>query len=82
MNNKEILLSNLDRIHTTDLGVKRIKENLNLEVSDVVSWCLNKIKTNDYIIKRVGKNWYLQFPDFKLTINAHSYTIITAHKYK
>ena len=33
------LLDNLDRLHTTNLGVKRIKKNLNLESDDVISYC-------------------------------------------
>jgi len=27
--NKEILLSNIDKLHTTEMGVERIKKNLN-----------------------------------------------------
>jgi hypothetical protein len=33
-------------------------------------------------IVRKGKNWYVSRDDFTLTINAHSHTIITAHKTK
>ncbi|HRF36049.1 MAG TPA: DUF3781 domain-containing protein, partial [Clostridia bacterium] len=31
---------------------------------------------------RQGKNWYATIDNVKITINAHSYTIITAHKIK
>ena len=75
----ETLLDNIDKIHTTELGVMRIKRNLELETSDVVNWCKNEIKKSNKIFRK-GKNWYLSGKGFILTINTHSYTIITAHK--
>ena len=33
------LLKNIDKIHTTELGLIRIKKNLSLIVDDLVSWC-------------------------------------------
>lgn len=80
--NSNILLQNIDKIHTTELGVIRIKRNLNLVEDDVVSWCKNQILNSDASIIRTGKNWYITFDDFIITINAYSYTIITAHKKK
>ena len=71
------LLLNLDKIHTTELGAVRIRENLGVQASDPVSWCVRKIKRADSIVRR-GKNWYVYTGDYVLTINAHSYTIITA----
>jgi len=73
------LLSNLGKIHTTELGAVRIRENLGLQTSDPVSWCVRKIKRADSIVRK-GKNWYVYVDNSVLTINAHSYTIITAHK--
>ena len=84
------LLNNLDKIHTTELGEIRIKRNLNLEVNEasllpfqggVVEWCKNKIKQSANI-KRQGKNWYVEIEGAIITVNAYSYTIITAHKKK
>ena len=75
------LLSNMDKIHTTELGIVRIKRNLELETNDVVKWCKNKIKKENKIFKK-GKNWYVSDKKYIITINAHSYTIITAHKNK
>ena len=75
------ILSNLNKIHTTELGMKRIKRNLNLETNDVVSWCKQKIEQADQIIRK-GKNWYVYADDSVITVNAHSYTLITAHKIK
>jgi hypothetical protein len=73
------LLKNIEKIHTTKLGIIRIKRNLELETKDVVDWCKQKIKqTEDFY--RKGKNWYVSLDNIIITINAHSYTIITAHK--
>lgn len=79
---KEILLSNIDKIHTTEMGVDRIKKNLKLDTDDVVEYCKNKILNKDCKIYRQGKNWYCEVENIKITINAHSYTIITAHGIK
>lgn len=76
------LILNLDKLHTTDLGVFRIKKNLSLDVDDVVIWCRNKIQNPDALIIRRGKNWYVDIDDCEITVNAYSYTIITAHKIK
>ena len=79
MNHK--LLSNLEKIHTTELGVMRIRENLGLDTDDVVKWCVQKTRQADRIVRQ-GKNWYVYTGDAVITVNAHSYTIITAHRDK
>lgn len=76
------LLLNLAKLHTTDMGIERIKRNLQIDVSDVVKYCYDKISKADAIIERKGKNWYVLVDSCKITVNAHSYTIITAHKEK
>lgn len=76
------LLNNLGKLHTTDLGVKRIKRNLSLVVEDVVDWCRLLIKSPQATIERRGKNWYVNVDGNVITINAYSYTIITAHNVK
>ncbi|WP_425469878.1 DUF3781 domain-containing protein [Vagococcus elongatus] len=45
-------------MHTTELGIIRIKRNLSLETDDVVDWCKNKLRSPSCIITRKGKNWY------------------------
>lgn len=75
------LIKNLDHLHTTDLGVERIRKNLRLECCDLISWCKDKVICADSIIRK-GKNWYVHVDDCILTINAYSFTIITAHKVK
>ena len=76
----EELLLNLAKLHTIELGVGRIKRNLGLDTDDVVTWCKQKIKDHGCSVIRRGKNWYACTDDFEITVNARSYTIITAHK--
>lgn len=76
------LLLNLDRLHTTEMGVERIKRNLLLDTDDVVEWCRGRISDASASFSRRGKNWYAVIDNCEITVNAHSYTIITAHKVK
>ena len=80
--NKDILLSNIDKIHTTEMGINRIKKNLKLNTNDVVEFCKNKIIDKNCNIYKQGKNWYCEIDNIKITINSYSYTIITAHLIK
>lgn len=77
--NKEILLSNIDKVHTTEMGIDRIKKNLKLDTNDVVRYCKNKVLDKNCNIYKQGKNWYCEIDNIKITINSYSYTIITAH---
>ena len=76
------LLENLDRLHTTELDVIRIKKNLSLNVENVIEWCKEKISLSNAKIIRKGKNWYITIDNCIITVNAYSYTVITAHKVK
>ncbi|MCI9137665.1 MAG: DUF3781 domain-containing protein [Lachnospiraceae bacterium] len=76
------LLKNLDQLHTTELGVMRIKRNLSLNTDDVVDWCKTKINSANAVITKNGKNWYVNVDNCTITVNSYSYTIITAHKKK
>ena len=78
----EELLFNLDKLHTTELGDERIKRNLGLNTDDTVFWCKQVITDESCRIERKGKNWYARKEDVEITVNVHSYTIITAHKIK
>lgn len=82
MNTDNELRNNLDKLHTTELGIVRIKRNLSLDIEDVVGWCKNKINSVNAIITKNGKNWYVNVDNCIITVNAHSYTIITAHEEK
>lgn len=78
--NKEVLLSNIDKVHTTKMGIDRIKRNLKLDVNDVVEYCKAKVLDKNCNIYKQGKNWYCEIDGVKITINSYSYTIITAHR--
>ena len=76
------LLRNLDKVHTTEMGVDRIKMNIEVDVEDIVKYCIDKIKQENAVIERKGKNYYVTVDGIIITVNASSYTIITAHKEK
>jgi len=82
MNTDHELLKNLDKLHTTEMGIERIKKNLSLNTNNVVEWCKIKISSPDALITKEGKNWYVKIDPCIITVNASSYTIITAHKRK
>ena len=79
MEDKQVLFNNIDKVHTTEMGIDRIKKNLKLDTDDVVEYCKNKVLDKKSLIYRKGKNWYIENGAIKITINARSYTIITAH---
>lgn len=74
------LLANLDKLHTTEMGIDRMKRNLKIDEADVVKYCYGMILYPKAFIQQKGKNWYVYIENVKITVNAHSYTIITAHK--
>ncbi len=75
------LTENIDRLHTTTMGIDRIKRNLSID-ADPVEWCKAAIQSPEAIIERKGKNWYITAKGAVITVNAHSFTIITAHRIK
>lgn len=79
MHEKETLIQNINKIHTTEMGVGRISRNLDI-TGDVVEYCKNKILKDESVVERKGKNYYIHVDDCIITVNASSYTIITAHK--
>lgn len=79
MEDKKILLDNIDKVHTTKMGIDRIKKNLKLDTDNVVEYCKNKVLDKGCNIYKKGKNWYCEIDNIKITINSYSYTIITAH---
>jgi len=79
MEDKKILLDNIYKIHTTEMGIDRVKRNLKIDTTDVAGYCKNKILDKNCNIYKQGKNWYCEAGNIKITINSYSYTIITAH---
>lgn len=79
---KTDLLLNLDKLHTTGLGAERIKRNLGCEAADAVDCCRQLITAPDAFVTGKGKNLYACSNGCLVTINASSFTIITAHRTK
>lgn len=81
---KNDLIDNIEKLHTTPMGVERIRRNLELggDVKDVVAFCRRKILDDKVAITRQGKNCYVKIDGCIITVNAYSYTIITAKKSK
>lgn len=76
---KNELIKNISKIHTTKLGIERIKNNLNIKTDNVVEYCTKIIqKKNSNVVKK-GKNYYVTYDNIEITINSSSFTIITAH---
>lgn len=73
------MLTRIDELHTTPMGVKRIKKNLSID-TDPVQWCRTAILCPDAVIERKGKNYYIKAKGAVITVNAYSFTIITAHR--
>lgn len=76
---KEVLIENIDKIHTTEMGVERIQRNLGIS-EEPVSYCISKLKQENSTVTKEGKNYYVEVDDCRITINSSSFTIITAHK--
>ena len=64
-----MLLENIDRLHTTELGVVRIKKNLKIECNDVVEYLKEIVSDNNSKIYKKGKNWYCENSKIIITIN-------------
>ena len=75
---KKALLENVDKIHTTEMGVARIQRNLGIE-DEPVGYCISKLKQDNAEVIKEGKNYYVTVDGCRITINSSSFTIITAH---
>lgn len=73
------LIKIIEKLHTTEMGMERIKRNLDLVDDNAVELCRSRILDKRAAIKRQGKNWYVHVDGCVITVNASSYTIITAH---
>lgn len=82
MRAEEDLRGNLTKLHTTPMGAERVRKNLALGEVNVAAWCRERIALPGCKISRQGKNWYAETEGCVITVNAHSWTIITAHKRK
>ena len=78
-NDKNELLKNLDKLKTTLNGAIRIRQNLGVNSVNAVEWCKTQIMSKNSMVYREGKNYYVKANGYEITINASSFTIITAH---
>lgn len=76
------LVKNIDKLHTTDMGAVRIKRNLGLTDACAVEQCRMKMLDKNALFEKKGKNWYVRTGGCVITVNAGSFTIITAHMEK
>ena len=76
---KKTLLENIDKIHTTEMGVGRIQKNLGID-EEPVGYCISKLEKDNSKVTREGKNYYVEVDGCRITINSSSFTIITAHR--
>ncbi len=78
---RHALQDRIDRLHTTEMGAARIRKNLSLgEDADVLACCKQRILCPDAVIEKRGKNWYVHTDGCVITVNAGSFTVITAHR--
>ena len=77
-NDRKIVISNIDKIHTTRLGEERIKRNLKID-GEVINYVKKTLLDVDSVIYKKGKNYYCQLSNVVITINSYNYSVITAH---
>ena len=74
---KKFLLDNIDRLRVTEKGRDRVGKNLR-DGTDVLEYCKQKIADVNSVVYRQGKNLYCETDGLTITVNASSFTIITA----
>ena len=72
-----------EKLRTTEMGAERIRRNLALsDETDPVIFCRELVMSEKCRITRRGKNFYCETDGVRVTVNAASFTIITAHRIK
>lgn len=77
---KEEFLANLNKLHLSYEGFRRITKNLDLSDNLVIDYCRNKIKDQNCNIYRVDSKWYCEIDDMKIIVNVYSYEILSVKK--
>lgn len=72
---KEYLLTNLDKLHTTDFEEVRLQKNLLLREENPVVWAKGFIQRSETTIRPMERIFM-----WLMTISASSCVIITGHK--
>lgn len=55
MEDRKILIQNIDKLHTTNMGIERIRRNLKVDIIDVDGYCREKILNPNCNIYKQGK---------------------------
>lgn len=82
---RQLLIDNISKLHTTDIGAKKIKTNLKIDIDNkeyLVEYCKKYILDNNSHIYQQEQNCYVVTSGIKITINLNKYTIITANLIK
>ena len=79
MGGSKLLIDNIDKVHTTQMGMDRIKRNLKLNTAEVVEYWKGLSMDGNCYIYQQGRNWYCEIDNVRRTVNSYSCTIITAH---
>ena len=82
MEYKEILINNINKIHTTELGHLRIFKATNLKENEDILWIKECIYDNNSLINKRGKNYYVINNNYEIYINSYNYSVITVKKLK
>ncbi|MCM1165597.1 MAG: DUF3781 domain-containing protein [Lachnospiraceae bacterium] len=70
-------------LRCTAAGRERVKRNMYPRSTDmVVDWCRRRLNREETVVTKKGKNYYAVAAGCTITINAESYTIITAHPHR
>ena len=75
-----MLIENIEKLHTTSVGITRITRNMGIEKTQVIEYCKKLITLNDTKITTCGKNFYCKNKNIIIVINAINYMIINAYK--
>lgn len=80
MNERQQLLSNLDKINVTEISEQLIRENLHIDPdSKVIDYCKQKLADENCDVSKMGSNWFCRTGNVVIPVNTVSYTILTAH---
>ncbi len=77
---REEILNNAEYIHATSMAALRINHNLKLDITNHVDWFIAIVKDEKNKIERKGRNYYITYNDAIITLNANSFTLLTAHR--
>ncbi len=81
MNEKEQLLSNLDKINVSQISEQVIRGNLHIDPEDnVIDYCRKKLVSENCSISRLGSSWFCRIDNIVIPVNMFDYSILTAHE--